>query len=159
MRYDRFKRRQQRIKSPEINLVPMMDVLMVVLTFFIIISMVLTAEKGVNLALTGGKNQPLPAANDTLPEPMIVELGPPEQIIVNKRVITRNQLLPEVSTYLVSHAKGVVLLKADRQLQYQTVIDVLGSIQSVGGDRVSLALDASTPSPTAVTQTPPVPNP
>lgn len=143
MRSQRFRRHQQRTKPPEVNLVPMMDVLMVVLTFFIIISMVLTAEKGVDVALTGGKNQPLPSPDETLPDPMMVEIGAPDQILVNQRVLSREQLLPEISAYLRNDPKGVVLLKADRQLPYQQVIELLAAMQSVGGDRVSLALETS----------------
>lgn len=47
----RFKNRQPGSQIPEVNLVPMMDVLMTVLTFFIIVSMGLTGQQIVNVRL------------------------------------------------------------------------------------------------------------
>jgi biopolymer transport protein ExbD len=135
------KRRRKRSKIPEVNLIPMMDVLMVMLSYFVIISMVLTAEKGVDIALTGGKNQPPAASQEQLPDPMIVELSPPLQIIVNKRVVNRDQLPGEIKAYLDANPKGAVLLSADRNLEYQKVVDLLGQMQSIGGSRVSLGLE------------------
>lgn len=152
MRTSRFHQKHQ--KSPEVNLIPMMDVLMVVLTFFIIVSMVLTAEKGVNVALTGGKNQPVPPPSEKLPDPLIVELLPPEQIIANNRVLDRTQLTAEVRTYLEKNPKGAVLLKPNRQLQYQKVINTLGEMQAIGGSRVSLALEDSGESGTIAPDSP-----
>jgi biopolymer transport protein ExbD len=53
----RFKSQQKSSQMPDVNLVPMMDVIMTILTFFIIVSMTLTAEQGavnVTLPSTGG---------------------------------------------------------------------------------------------------------
>lgn len=137
----RSRQRHQSSKMPELNLVPMLDVLMTVLTFFIIISMILTAEKGVNVALTGGKNQPPPDPNDPLPDALVVEIDAQEKILVNKQPFNKALLNAEVKAYLEKYPKGAVLLQADRNLAYEKVVNLLDDLQAVGRDRVSLALD------------------
>ncbi len=68
-----FKTQQKSSSQvPEINLVPMMDVLMTILTFFIIISMTLSSQQralNVTLPSTDGEGVSLDA-----PDPLVVSL-------------------------------------------------------------------------------------
>lgn len=139
----RFKARTSRAPSLEQNLVPMLDVLMTVLTFFVIVSMVLTSEKGVQVSLTGGKNQPPPDSQEKLPDPLVVELNPQGQVQLKQQRLTKDSLTPLVQDYLAQNPKGAVLLKADRELPYEQVVNLLGDLQQLGGDRVSLAMETA----------------
>ncbi|MBD1856887.1 MULTISPECIES: ExbD/TolR family protein [Leptolyngbya] len=123
---------------PEINLVPMMDVIMTILTFFIIVSMTLTNFQSVDVALPtaqSGVNRERPI------EPMIVGLNQQQQILLEGSPATREQLAQEIQNYLAQNPKGSVVLKADQRLPYQQVIQVLATLKEVGGDRVSLAIE------------------
>jgi biopolymer transport protein ExbD len=123
---------------PEVNLVPMMDVIMTILTFFIIVSMTLTNFQSVDVALPtaqSGVNRERPV------EPMIVGLNQQQQILLQGSPATREQLAQAIQTYLAQNPKGSVVLKADQRLPYQQVIQVLATLKEVGGDRVSLAIE------------------
>ena len=156
----RFKTRTSQAPSLEQNLVPMLDVLMTVLTFFVIVSMVLTAEKGVNVSLTGGENQPTPDPQENLPDPLVVELNPQGQVQLKQQPLTKDNLTPLVAGYLAQNPKGAVLLKADRDLPYEQVVTLLSDLQQIGGDRVSLAMETASeveaplPGATKVSPTP-----
>jgi biopolymer transport protein ExbD len=43
--------------------------------------------------------------------------------------------------YLGSNREGFVILTADRQIPYEQVVQLLGEMREIGGDRVSLAVD------------------
>ncbi len=134
----RSKARQRGTSMPEINLVPMMDVIMTILTFFIIVSMTLTNFQSVDVALPtaqSGVNRERPI------EPMIVGLNQQQQILLEGSPATREQLAQEIQNYLAQNPKGSVVLKADQRLPYQQVIQVLATLKEVGGDRVSLAIE------------------
>lgn len=123
---------------PEVNLVPMMDVIMTILTFFIIVSMTLTNFQSVDVALPtarSGVNRERPA------EPMIVGLNQQRQILLQGSPATREQLVQAIQSYLAQNPKGTVVLKADKALPYEQVIQVLGTLKDLGGDRVSLAIE------------------
>lgn len=133
----RFKK--QHAKLQELNLVPMLDVLMTVLTFFIIVSMTLTLEQGVEVELPNSEeSEPPPTA---APEPLIVQLDSQGQMLVNNQPASIEQLAPQMQTYLTANQEGFVVLQADPDLPYQQVVQILGDMKEIGGDRVSLAIE------------------
>jgi biopolymer transport protein ExbD len=126
---------------PELNLVPMMDVLMTILTFFIIVSMTLTSQQSV-IDVT------LPSADaganeQKNPDPLVVALNQQGQTSLSSQVVSQDQLAQQIVQYLNSNPQGAVVLKADSQLPYQKVVKLLGTMRDIGGDRVSLAIDAN----------------
>ncbi len=135
----RLKKGKDSNQLPEMNLVPMLDVLMTVLTFFIIISMTLAVDKTMEVQLP---TNAAPAASPPQeePDPLVVEMTK-QGLTVKDQPITPPQLAPQVKTYLAQNPKGIAVLRADPRVPYEQVIRVLGEMQSVGGDRVSLALD------------------
>ncbi|HEY9639164.1 MAG TPA: biopolymer transporter ExbD, partial [Coleofasciculaceae cyanobacterium] len=75
----RLNRHRSANRLPEVNLVPMMDVLMTVLTFFILISMTLALEQGVEIRLPSSQK----AAPQQAPPPPLVAKLSPKGIVVN----------------------------------------------------------------------------
>jgi biopolymer transport protein ExbD len=135
----RFKSQQKGSQMPEVNLVPMMDVILTVLTFFIIISMTLTGQQqsvDITLPSTDAGGSTLP-----VPDPLVVGLNQQGQVLLNNQPASDAQLSQQMQTYLVQNPKGAVILKADRQIPYEKVVQVLGKMRDIGGDRVSLAID------------------
>jgi biopolymer transport protein ExbD len=43
--------------------------------------------------------------------------------------------------YLRKYPNGAVVLNADRKLSYEQVVQLLGRMRDIGGDRVSLAIE------------------
>ena len=135
----RFKSQQKGSQMPDVNLVPMMDVILTILTFFIIVSMTLTGEQqsvDITLPSTDAGASTLP-----VPDPLVVGLNQQGQVLLNNQLVSDAQLSQQMQTYLVQNSKGAVILKADRKLPYEQVIQVLGKMRDIGGDRVSLAVD------------------
>jgi len=133
-----FKGRHHGDEMPEVNLVPMMDVLMVILTFFIIISMTLTGQQAADIKLPKaevGVNRDFPT------KPMVVALNGEKQIRVDNQLVSQDELAERIVNYLSNNSTGIVMLKADKSLSYEQVLDVLSVMRDVGGDKVSLAID------------------
>jgi biopolymer transport protein ExbD len=126
---------------PEINLVPMMDVLMTILTFFIIISMTLTVQqRSVNIDLPSTKAG---AKDIKTPDPLIVGLTRQGTLEVSSTTVSEAQLNQQMQAYLQTNPNGTVVLQADKKLPYEQVVQVLGKMRDVGGERVSLAIDSN----------------
>jgi biopolymer transport protein ExbD len=139
-----YSQRNQPKPMTEINLVPMMDVLMAVLTFFIVISMTLTTGQntiGVNLpqADSGAKTS---TKNLKEPEPLIVGMNNQGQILIQNKPVENAQLETQLKAYFQKSPQGLVVLQADKTLTYEKLAKVLGQIRAIGGDRVALAIDA-----------------
>ena len=118
-----------------------MDVLMTILTFFIIISMTLTAQQqSVNIDLPSTN-----AGANTVktPDPLVVGLTNQGVLAIANNPVTDAQLSQQMQAYLQTNPNGAVVLQADKKLPYEQVVQVLGKMRDVGGDRVSLAIDAN----------------
>lgn len=135
----RFKSQQKTSQMPELNLVPMMDVIMTILTFFIIVSMTLTnRQNAINLKLPSAGSG---LSEQKTPDPLVISLNPQGQLFLGKDPITEAQLVQPVQTYLQQNPQGAVILNADYKLPYEQVVKVIGKLRDIGGDRVSLAID------------------
>lgn len=125
---------------PEVNLVPMMDVVMTILTFFIIVSMTLTnatVVKEVSLPSTENKK----STENEPPEPLVVGVNKQGQLILKEAPIGEAELGKQVVEYLTKNPKGAVVLKADKSLSYDKVVKAIAVLRDVGGDKVSLAVE------------------
>lgn len=134
-------RKRRTSQMPEVNLVPMMDVLMTVLTFFIIISMTLQGQQILNINLPGieGDEEAKEQVDSNLPA-LIVGLNADGEIVLESQIITLEELTEAMQEHLTEHEDGIVLLKADRELSYSDVSAMLKAMRDIGGDRVSLAI-------------------
>lgn len=136
----RFKSQQRDSSIPEVNLVPMMDVLMTVLTFFIITSMTLTGQRLANVNLPGvGAGGDEQKAQEQ--EPLVVGLNQQREILLDDKAVSETQLAEKMQAYLAQNPEGSMVLKADRELPYEEVEKVLKEMAKIGGSRVSLAIE------------------
>jgi biopolymer transport protein ExbD len=125
----------RRDEVPEVNLVPMLDVLMSILTFFIVIAMTFTGRVIENVSTPEGA-----AGEDIIAGPVVVILNNKGEILVEQEVLTLEALQDLIRRYLAQDAQGKIILKADRSLEYTDVASVLETLAKEGGDRISIAV-------------------
>jgi biopolymer transport protein ExbD len=117
-----------------IDLVPLIDVIFCILTFFILGAVGLSRQQAISLDL--------PKASTGTPqmrEMLVVTLDDLSQLYVEKQPVTRNQLLDSVKNYHQYNPNGLMVLHASRNVSYNDVVQVLDILRQVGGDRVALA--------------------
>ena len=73
---------------------------------------------------------------------MIVQLNPQGQIVVREQTVTPEQLASQIKAYLQQNEQGIVQLVADPKVPYEQVVQLLGEMKALGGDRVSLAIES-----------------
>jgi biopolymer transport protein ExbD len=137
-----FNKRHQHAPISELNLVPMMDVLMAILIFFIVISMTLSTGHnvlGVNLPKTEDGNSP--SSNAKTPDPIVVGIDQKGQVLIQNKPVSPSELQTQLQAYFQKSPQGIAVLQADRTLAYEKITKVLGQVRAVGGDRVALAID------------------
>jgi biopolymer transport protein ExbD len=125
---------------PEVNLVPMMDVVLTILTFFIIMTMSMSNArtiKGVSLPSVDDKS----LSTEEPPDPLIVGVNKSGQMIFEDQPVDDIKLSQAVVTYLEKNPKGAVVLKADKDVNYEKVAQAIAVLRDLGGDKVSLAIE------------------
>lgn len=136
-------RRRRPTRTPEVNLVPMMDVLMTVLIFFVLISMGLTGVQisGVRLP------QSVEGADETITDkgeevqPLVIGLTGEKALILAGEPVEVSALAPAIQAYFAENPDGSLMLKADRALPYEDIAALLSELREMGGRRVSLAVE------------------
>lgn len=126
----------------QIQILPLIDVIFCILTFFILAVVQLQRPQGVNVDIPKaetGTVQP--------PDRFIVTLSPTGQTYIGQEEVDRNTLADKARKYLDSKPDGLVVLNASQNAFYSDVIGILDLMRKVGGNRVALATNPAT-SPT-----------
>lgn len=117
-----------------IEIVPLIDVIFCILTFFILAAVTLTRQAAINVDLPRAKT-----GATQLRELLIVSVDPIGQTYIEKQPVTREQLYQSMLTFRQTSPDGLVVLYASRASSYNDVVQVLDLLRSVGGSRVALA--------------------
>ncbi len=124
----------------QIQIIPLIDVVFCILTFFILASLQFTRQQSINIDLpqanTASPSVPAQGERQILP----VTIDAFGQIYVEKDAIERQQLGDILKNYLAQNPRGTLVLYASRSATYNDVIEILDLLRQVGGDRVSLAI-------------------
>lgn len=136
-------RRRRPTRTPEVNLVPMMDVLMTVLIFFVLISMGLTGVQisGVRLPQSvEGADEAITDKSEEV-KPLVIGLTGEKALILAGEPVEVSALAPAIQAYFAENPDGSLMLKADRALPYEDIAALLSELREMGGRRVSLAVE------------------
>jgi biopolymer transport protein ExbD len=138
----RFQSRNQNLgEIPEVDITPMLNVIMVVLAFFVIVSTTLTTPPG-DLPIT----LPPPSEGDEAastgdpPIALRVNLEADGALSIDGKATDRATLIAKLPEFLQNNPESPVFLIPGAEVNYQAVLQLLVELQAIGGDRVSLAV-------------------
>ena len=132
-----------------IEIVPMIDVIFCILTFFILYAVGFSRQQAISLNL--------PKASTGTPqmrEMLVVSLDEQGQLYLEQQPVSQVQLYSAVKNYHSLNPTGLMVLHASQEVLYSEVIQVLDMLKEVGGDRVALATQAGKSSAPAQTVNP-----
>src|SRR5947209_18441180 len=131
------RRHQRRGVMSEINVTPMVDVMLVLLIIFMISAPLLTV--GVPLDLPQSQAKSL----DQDKEPLTVSVNLQGQVFLQNTEIAVDELVPKLKA--ITEARGGtderVYVRGDRKADYGTVMKVMGQLSGAGFHRVALVTE------------------
>ncbi|MGB0563672.1 MAG: ExbD/TolR family protein [Spirulinaceae cyanobacterium] len=131
----------------EVNLLPMIDVLFVVLIFVILVSLGAARIVGLPVNLPAAETA---EATDT--EPLTVTIAAEGEIALAQQPVTLDDLIPTVQNQYSD--RRIILLNADTQVPHGRVVEVLDRLRQLQGVQLAIATD-----PAETNQMPPTPTP
>jgi len=118
------------------QIAPMVDVVFVLLVFFMAVGGSQVVEKELNISLPSGRGG---AASGPPPTPMIIDIGADGVVSMNSRVFDTpaSKELPELRTQLRDNierfgADNPVIIRPDDNARQERIIDVLNSAAAAG---------------------------
>ena len=123
-----------RLKKPmsNINVTPLVDVMLVLLIVFMITAPMLTV--GVQVDLPQTKANQLNSDAD----PLIITMNKNREIFIQDAVVSLEDLIPRLKAISKVNSKTRIFVRGDNLLPYGEVIEIMGKIQSAGYEKVAL---------------------
>ena len=123
----------------EINVTPMVDVMLVLLVIFMVTAPLLTV--GVPLELPKSR-----AAELTEPKkPIIISLNRDGEVFIGDERVGGDELEPRLVQLAAKDSSRIVYVRSDRTNTYAQVMDTLGLVNHAGFSKVSLIAEAAAP--------------
>jgi biopolymer transport protein ExbD len=134
-------RRHLRRDEPEINLIPFIDVLLVIL-IFLMLSTTYSRFSELQLTLPSASAQPLRDA----PAQVVVAIAGDGRTSIDRRAVdgrSVERLAAELGAAAAGRADAVVLIAADATTPHQAVVNVLDAARRAGLTRLVFATQGS----------------
>jgi biopolymer transport protein TolR len=116
----------------EINITPMVDVMLVLLVIFMVTAPLLVAGVPVELPHTAAARVSHPR------KPMIVSLAADGSLYIRDEQVSKDGLVAKLMALRGQEGDTIVYIRADKNRAYGEVMDLLGKVGESGYGRVSL---------------------
>lgn len=135
------KHKKKHTLNADINVVPYIDVMLVLLIIFMVTAPMLT--QGVKLDLPQASADPVDASDV---EPMIVSVDVQGAFYINVggdelEAISSQEVKSRIAKVLRSNPRKLILVRGDKDVTYQQIISLMSLIQGAGASSVGLVTE------------------
>jgi len=134
-------RSKRRAAMAEINVTPLVDVMLVLLIIFMVTAPLLTS--GVPIELPDSRANPL----DQEPDQVTISLDRQGQVFIDKDRVPEGGLADRLAALHHGGKPPLVTLRADRGIDYGRVMAVMGELNHAGFNSISLVTQGSGEAP------------
>jgi biopolymer transport protein TolR len=131
-----YSSRRKYAPMSDINVTPMVDVMLVLLVIFMVTAPLLTVGVPVDLPKTKA------AAMNNDDKPLVVSVKKDGTIFLQDTQIDMESLGPRLAAIIANKADTTVYVRADKDINYGVFAEVLGELQSNGVTKIGLVNDS-----------------
>ncbi len=119
----------------EINLTPMLDVVFIMLIFFIVTATFIK-EAGIDV------DRPLAkTAGEQRGASILIAISPNNEVWIDRRKVKTEAIKPAVERLLAENPEGEVVIQADSESQAETLLEVMSSVRDAGANNIALSAE------------------
>ena len=119
-----------------INIVPMIDVIFAILTFFIISSLDLIRIENIPVNLPKASSSTLVEA-----KPLVLTIDKENNIFLERKPIDLSILVDQIKSSISNNATDILIISADKEVAYGKVVEVIDQIRSIDDLRIGMSTD------------------
>jgi len=134
----RFARKRQYFESKlvaEINVTPLVDVVLVLLIIFMVTAPMLSMGIDVNLPRVKSKT---PDVNE---EKLVLTINKDGEIFINRTKIPKDELKVKLESIFTARIDKEIFLRADKSVAYGFVVEVMSEIRKAGVDKLGMVTE------------------
>ena len=121
-------------RPPEVNVVPLIDVIFAILTYFIMTSLTLSRTEGLAVNLPGastGKSQ-----DQTK---VVISIDNQGSVSLNRKSTDVATLIPQIKSLIVKDQPTMVVINADEKVGHGRVVEIMDTVQQIPGIKLGIA--------------------
>jgi biopolymer transport protein TolR len=119
----------------EINVTPLVDVVLVLLIIFIVTAPMLSMGIDVNLPRVKSKTI------DVNEEKLVLSINKDGEIFINRTKIPKNDLKVKLESIFSARIDKEIFLRADKSVAYGFVVEVMSEIRKAGVDKLGMVTE------------------
>jgi biopolymer transport protein TolR len=119
----------------EINVTPLVDVMLVLLIIFMVAAPMMMQGVDVNLPKTTTKNI------KTLDEPLMLTVNKKKEIFLENHPVKLDRLVFKIKKIFENRREKEVLLRADKDVPYGFIIDVMARVKNAGISKLGMVTE------------------
>jgi biopolymer transport protein ExbD/biopolymer transport protein TolR len=121
--------------NSNINVTPMVDVMLVLLIIFMVITPMLKPDSHVEMART---NNPSDMSDANKADALIVAVARDGKIFLGNEMVSGAELTDRVKERLAGRNDRTIYVRADARARYKFVVDAVDDVRSAGADQLGL---------------------
>ena len=122
---------------PQINILPMIDIIFVILTFFIISSLYLVRLETIPVNLPSAET-----ANQEKKSVVVITLDLEDRIFVDEKLLEINLIKNEILSKIKNTKNKKVIIRADKEVKYGKVISILDILRKLDGIKIGVSTES-----------------
>ena len=116
----------------EINIIPLVDVMLVLLIVFMITAPMM--QHGMNIDIPKVTTKPLP----TKDEPQILNITKDQKLVLNEKKLAVKDLKVAIQLLFSNKSTKEIYLRADKEVPYGFVVSCMGMIREAGVEKINI---------------------
>ncbi len=116
----------------EINVTPLVDVMLVLLIIFMVTAPMLSMGIDVNLPRVQSKSV------DVAEEKLVLTISEGKEIFLNKTKMQLGELNPKLDAIFANRVDREIFLRADKNVPYGFVVEVMSEVRKAGVDKLGM---------------------
>jgi biopolymer transport protein ExbD len=120
---------------PQINIVPMIDVVFAILTFLIVSSLSLSKSEGLPVNLPKASTSQVQDS----PAKVTVTIDAQGKLMVDKKLVNLDQIESRVRQVIGSNPNSLIVLNADKSVYHGNVVEVMDRLRRIKGAKLGIA--------------------
>ena len=128
-------------KKARIEIIPLIDIIFFLLATFIMVSLSMSKNQGMNVALPSAATAQSLGEQDEMEKAVTLSVNDKGEVFFNKDKITLAQLPMKLQTYKTMAKDPKVVINSDGSADFKHVVGVLDEVRKVGIAKVGINTD------------------
>ena len=127
---------ESNLEGEGINIVPMIDVIFAILTFFIISSLDLIRLDNIPVNLPKASTSTL-----VKEKPVVLTIDRENNIFLENKPIDSKILVDQIKNIISDYSTDILVISADKEVAYGKVVEVIDQVRSIDNLRIGMSTD------------------